>query len=83
LDWLELEVVPMLAEIFIVQLETAVRVSQDAATSSNSRFVPFTGGGQLVFKDSGKRLVEPERGTAPPAPGVGRLAAMMRPLRFY
>jgi hypothetical protein len=72
----------MLAEIFIVQLETAVRLSRDATTSSNSRFVPFTDGGQFVFKDSGKRLVEPACGAAPPVPGVGRLAAMMRPRRF-
>ena len=36
----------MLAEIFMVQLEAAARVSQEAPARSNSRFVPFVLGAQ-------------------------------------
>jgi hypothetical protein len=51
----------MLAEIFMVQLEAEARASRDATPSGNSRFLPFVNGGQFVFRDSGKRSVEPER----------------------
>jgi hypothetical protein len=35
------EEVVMLAEIYFLRLETLVRVSEDAARSQNSRFVPL------------------------------------------
>jgi hypothetical protein len=48
----------MLAEIFIVKLEATARGSREPITSSNSPFVPFTGG-ENVFKDRSKLLSEP------------------------
>jgi len=41
LDWLN-EVVAMLAEIFMVRLEAAARLPEQAASLSSSRFVPST-----------------------------------------
>ena len=58
----------MLAEIFIVQLEAAARAAADATPPCNSRFLPFIGGGQFVFKDRGKRLAAPARAEASTSP---------------
>jgi hypothetical protein len=41
----------MLAEIFMVQLEAAARVSQAATPQSNSRFVPFVLSAQQEFRN--------------------------------
>jgi hypothetical protein len=59
LDWLNLQGVTMLAEIFMVRLEVAARASEEKATQSNSRFVPFADSSQFVFKDSREQVVEP------------------------
>jgi hypothetical protein len=48
----------MLAEIFIVKLEAAARVSREATTPGKPWFVPFVGGGRFLFKDGRKRFVE-------------------------
>jgi hypothetical protein len=40
----------MLAEIFMVRLEAAARLQEQAASLSSSRFVPFTLSNQLLFK---------------------------------
>ena len=42
----------MLAEIFMVRLEAAARVSQETIRASNSRFVPFSPAGPLELKTS-------------------------------
>ena len=39
----------MLAEIFMVRLEAAARVSPETIPASNSRFVPFNLAGALEF----------------------------------
>jgi hypothetical protein len=41
LDWLNVQGITMLAEIFMVRLEAAAPASQQKAGQSNSRFVPF------------------------------------------
>jgi len=41
----------MLAEIFMVRLEAAARVPQEAAPVSSSHFVPFVRDGQFRFKN--------------------------------
>ena len=41
----------MLAEIFIVRLEAAARLQEQAASLSSSRLVPFTLSNQFLFKD--------------------------------
>jgi hypothetical protein len=54
----------MLAEIFILRLETAAigaRIQKEAALSNNTRFVPFTPNNNFTFKD-GTRLVIRDRG---------------------
>jgi len=43
--------VTMLAEIFMLWLETTSRVSQQAAPANNSRFVPFYRAGLLEQKN--------------------------------
>jgi hypothetical protein len=55
LDRLNVQGITMLAEIFMVRLEAAARVSQEKAAQSNSRFVPFTDNNQFIFKDSGEQ----------------------------
>jgi hypothetical protein len=67
-DWLNVQGITMLAEIFMVRLEAAARASQDSqekAGQSNSRFVPFADGSQSIFKDSGEQVVEPMREKVP------------------
>ena len=54
-------VVAMLAEIFMVRLEAAVRASKETLPSSTSRLVPFTPNSQPTFKDSLERPVEEVR----------------------
>ena len=49
-DWLETKAAKMLAEIFMVRLEAAARVSQEAMLASNSKFVPFDPAGLLDLK---------------------------------
>ena len=68
LDWPNLRVVTMLAEIFMVRLEAAARASEEKAALSNLRFVPFADSSQLVFKDSGEQVAEPLREKAPAQP---------------
>lgn len=53
------EEVAMLAEIFLIQLEAAVRASEQRAPVSN-RFVPFIKSGQS-FKGIRDRVVEATR----------------------
>jgi hypothetical protein len=65
LDWPNLKVVTMLAEIFMVRLEAAARASEEKAALSNLRFVPFADSSQFVLKDSRERVVEPLREKAP------------------
>jgi hypothetical protein len=65
LDWPNLKVVTMLAEIFMVRLEAASRASEEKAALSNLRFVPFADSSQFVFKDSREQVVEPLREKAP------------------
>jgi hypothetical protein len=56
LDWLRLQVVTMLAEIFMVRLEAKARTSAEKVPASSYRFVPFVGTGQFAFKaDSADR----------------------------
>lgn len=50
----------MLAEIFMIQLEAAVRASEERAPPGNFRFVPLTKNGQS-FKDIRGRVVEGTR----------------------
>jgi hypothetical protein len=45
----------MLAEIFMVRLEVAMRALKDALPSSTSGFVPFTPTHSFVFKDGRER----------------------------
>jgi hypothetical protein len=45
----------MLAEIFMVRLEVAMRALKDRLPSSTSGFVPFTPGHHVEFKDARKR----------------------------
>jgi hypothetical protein len=47
---LDPRVVAMLAEIFMVRLEAAVRPVQEKLPSSVSAFVPFSPSAQLTFK---------------------------------
>ena len=47
---LDPRVVAMLAEIFMVRLEAAVRPVQEKLPSSVSPFVPFSPSAQLTFK---------------------------------
>lgn len=42
----------MLAEIFMVRLEAAARVSEKTIPAGNSRFVPFNPAGPLELKTS-------------------------------
>jgi hypothetical protein len=65
LDWPNLKVVTMLAEIFMVRLEAAARASEEKAALSNLRFVPFADSSQFVLKDSREQVVEPLREKAP------------------
>ena len=65
LDWLNVQGITMLAEIFMVRLEAAARASQEKAGQSNSRFVPFADSSQFIFKDSGEQVVEPVREKVP------------------
>jgi hypothetical protein len=67
----QLQGVTMLAEIYMVRLEAAARASNEVATSSISRFVPFTNGLRSAFKGQVNRLslVEPaSKETATTAP---------------
>ncbi len=52
----------MLAEIYMIQLEAAVRASEQRAPVSSSRFVPFAKSGRS-FKDIRDRVVEATRDT--------------------
>jgi hypothetical protein len=65
LDWPNVRVVTMLAEIFMVRLEAAARASEEKAALRNSRFVTFADRSQFVFKDSREQVVEPLREKAP------------------
>jgi hypothetical protein len=56
LDWLN-EVVAMLAEIFMVRLEAAAWLQEQAASLSSGRFVPFTQSNQSY--STTRRLVLP------------------------
>ena len=60
-----LQVVTMLAEIFMVRLEAAARASEEKAAQSNSRFVPFGDSSHFFFKDSSEEVVEPWREKVP------------------
>lgn len=53
-NWLALQtkVVTMLAEIFMVRLEAAARVSEEAMAAGNSKFVSFNPAGPLELKTS-------------------------------
>jgi hypothetical protein len=48
----------MLAEIFMMRLEVAPRLSQEKLPSSTSQFVPFNENGQFAFKAGKDRRVE-------------------------
>lgn len=65
----------MLAEIFILRLETAARVQNDfglkeAASSKNPRFVPFTSNSQFTFTERTAGVADrrEEARSAPPHP---------------
>jgi hypothetical protein len=45
----------MLAEIFMLQLESAVRASEDAAQSKNFRFVPLSEAEMPDFRNSWRK----------------------------
>ena len=51
----------MLAEIFMIQLEAAVRASGERAPPGNFRFVPLTKQCAYSFKDIRGRVVEGTR----------------------
>ena len=51
----------MLAEIFMVKLEAAARVSSETAPVSDGRFVPFTRSTQVTFKERRDPPVEAAR----------------------
>ena len=65
LDWLNVQGITMLAEIFMVRLEAAARVSLENAAQSNSRFVPFADSSQFIFKDNREQVVESVREKLP------------------
>jgi hypothetical protein len=67
-DWPNLRVITMLAEIFMVRLEAAARASEEKATPSNLRFVPFADSSQLVLKDSREQVAGPLHEKAPAQP---------------
>jgi hypothetical protein len=48
----------MLAEIFMLRLETAVRASREGLPSSTSQFVCYTPNSEFTFKES-RKLPEP------------------------
>jgi hypothetical protein len=52
------KVVTMLAEIFMMRLESAPRPSQEKLPSSTSQFVSFNGSGQFRFKDRKDQRIE-------------------------
>jgi hypothetical protein len=52
-------VVAMLAEIFMVRLETTPRPLQEMLPSSTSQSVPFNEEGQFAFKGRRDALAEP------------------------
>ena len=58
---LDPRVVAMLAEIFMVRLEAAVRPVQEKLPSSVSPFVPFSPSAQLTFKRNEDRAPEGAR----------------------
>ena len=58
---LDPRVVAMLAEIFMVRLEAAVRPVQEKLPSSVSPFVPFSPNAQLTFKRNEDGAPEGER----------------------
>ena len=58
---LDPRVVAMLAEIFMVRLEAAVRPVQEKLPSSVSSFVPFSPSAQLTFKRNEDGAPEGER----------------------
>jgi hypothetical protein len=62
---LDLKVVAMLAEIFMVRLEAAARALKETVPSSTSRFIPFNPNSQFTFKQSPERPSEAVR-EAPP-----------------
>jgi hypothetical protein len=62
LDWLNLQVVTMLAEIFMVRSEAKARVVEGVLPSSTSQFVPLSPRNQFIFKETdpkgAKALIE-------------------------
>jgi len=48
----------MLAEIFMIRLETAKRTLQEAVPSISSHFVPIAATGELRFKERRERPAE-------------------------
>jgi hypothetical protein len=60
--WASLKkVVAMLAEIFMVRMEAAVRLQEQTASLSSSPFVPFVPSNQFLFKDNTARPVDSSR----------------------
>jgi hypothetical protein len=57
-DWLNVQGITILAEIFMVRLEAAARASREKAGQSNSRFVPFADSSQFIFRDGREQMVE-------------------------
>jgi hypothetical protein len=53
----------MLAEIFMVRLEAAARLQEQAASLSSSRFVPLTLSNQFLFKDKTAGLAKRPQGS--------------------
>ena len=51
-------IVAMLAEIFMIRLETAKRTLQEAVPSISSHFVPIAATGELRFKERRERPAE-------------------------
>jgi hypothetical protein len=51
----------MLAEIFMLQLETTARALRETLPSSTSRFMPFAPDSQFTFKQSTDRVLEAVR----------------------
>jgi hypothetical protein len=49
----------MLAEIFMVRLETRARLASEAAPPGGGRFVPFVQGSQVAFKKHARRPYHP------------------------
>jgi hypothetical protein len=65
LDWLNLQVVTMLAEIFMVLSEAKARLVEEVLPSSTSQFVPFSPRSQFVSRKRTQRAQKLQAGSRP------------------